>query len=222
MFLVYFVWLIGKNIQDRIDWITQGGNFRVVLVDEEGRFENWDHAHAVVLVRPNVIFNYLRLQHKIGSVLKNTVLGPCPLDENYEKDFAVPLGLVSETLLKNARRLTSSEALAAEVYSEAVSDDVANVRTLSDSTETNFVALTSQTLDALVDPMELLASVETMLHASDSLVPQDDDAEEDDEISTDEDAEKDNKTIEKDSKTRMKLPAANTSPYMYAVINKFK
>ncbi len=160
----------GENIQARAEWIREGGNFRIVLVDDQGHFENWMTTNSVVLVRPHVVFNYLRLRHKIACVKKNTNLGPCPDEETYENDFVVTLASVSEHLLKNARHIDSEEAKAADLYSAVAGTDVAQVRDVNYDGEMNCVALVSSDIDPTGDLPGLINSVATMLDRCDRLV----------------------------------------------------
>ena len=188
-------------MQARAEWIRENGNFRIVLVDDKGHFENWITTNSVVLVRPHVVFNHLRLRHKIACVKKNSDLGPCPVDETYENDFVVTLASVSEHLLKNARRIVSEEAKAADLYSEIAGTDVAQIRDANDGGEMDCVALVSSEIENADDLSGLLNSVATMLDRCDDLVLPKDDCEnsgEEEDGEEDEEAHADTPIAKKD------------------------
>ncbi len=156
---------IGENVKERIQWVLDGGTFRVVLVGDDGQAEKWLHDNAVLLARPFVIFNQLRIRHKINQVLNpGQNCEPCPVDATYEENFVQPLLNLGESVFKNARILDEN-ATGIDAVAQAKADDVAGVR------DTNIEGLmasvglmpssSEQTVDA--DGSLFLAAVETLL-----------------------------------------------------------
>jgi hypothetical protein len=119
---------IGDTIQQRVDWVKEGGNFRVTCVDDKGNAENWLHDNIVLQARPHVIFNQLRIRRKLNNVLKNPDEGPEPLDATFEQDFVVPMKDLAEIVFSNRRHITSDKAKAADILSQVRTSDVAAVR----------------------------------------------------------------------------------------------
>ena len=58
---------MGETMHDRIEWVRGGGNFKVILVDDQGNMENWLHDNGVLVARPHVIFNELRVRAKLDE-----------------------------------------------------------------------------------------------------------------------------------------------------------
>jgi len=119
---------IGENVKERIQWVVGGRMFRVVLVGDVGQAETWLHDNAVLVARPHVIFNQLRIRHKIDQVLNPGLnCEPGPDDSTYEEDFVHPLDKLGETVFKNARIL-DEDAAGIDAVAQAKANDVADVR----------------------------------------------------------------------------------------------
>jgi len=119
---------IGDTMQQRVNWVKEGGNFRVICVDDQGDAENWLHDNAVLLARPHVVFNHLVIRKKLNDVLKNPDEGPEPQHENFEQDFVCPMKDLAELVFSNRRPITSNHAKAADILSQVRASDVAAVR----------------------------------------------------------------------------------------------
>ena len=88
---------IGDTVRARVAWVRGGGNFRVVTVDDQGSMENWLHDNAVLLARPHVLFNELRIRAKMDEATGNENGHPAPQDTTFQEDFVLPLdGLAHE------------------------------------------------------------------------------------------------------------------------------
>ena len=83
--------LLGKSaketLKERIDWVRGGGNFRVVCVDDQGNMENWLHNNSVLVARPHIIFNELRVRAKLDEATGNESGDIDPEDFSYSEDF---------------------------------------------------------------------------------------------------------------------------------------
>ena len=74
----------GDTMRQRIEWVRGGGSFRVILVDDQGNMENWLHDNAVLVARPYVIFNELRVRAKIDEATGNESGHPGPDDADFQ------------------------------------------------------------------------------------------------------------------------------------------
>ncbi len=87
--------LLGKSaketLKERIDWVRGGGNFRVFCVDDQGNMENWLHDNSVLVARPHVIFNELRVRALLDKATGNESGDVGPEDFTYAEDFVAPL-----------------------------------------------------------------------------------------------------------------------------------
>lgn len=156
---------IGQNVEQRIQWIRDGGNFRVVLVGNDGQAEKFIHDNGILLARPHVIFNMLRIYSQINQALNPGHEGdPNPFDETYKKDFVLPLKDLGELVFKNARIL-GDNAAGIDAVAQMRAKDVASVREPTTEGFMASVGLMSSSNEPPKDPegAMFLTAVETML-----------------------------------------------------------
>ena len=78
---------IGDTMHQRIEWVRGGGSFRVILVDDKGKMENWLHDNSVLVARPYVVLTSYayarkstrRLEMKVAIVAQTMPIFKKPL-----------------------------------------------------------------------------------------------------------------------------------------------
>ena len=138
---------MGETMQDRIEWVRGGGNFKVILVDDQGNMENWLHDNAVLVARPHVIFNELRVRAKIDEATGTASSLPSPEDATYQDDFVKPLEGFAAEMFKQSRRLEEKHIVAVEVFSELQASDVAGVRQSDNGGGMDSIGVMSSSVD---------------------------------------------------------------------------
>jgi hypothetical protein len=143
--------LLGKSaketLKERIDWVRGGGNFRVVCVDDQGNMENWLHDNSVLIARPHIIFNELRVRAKLDEATGNESGDVDPEDFTYLEDFVAPLNGFAEAMFKSARHLRDKEYVALEALRQLAASDVAGVRDFDNGGEIGSVGVMSSSID---------------------------------------------------------------------------
>ena len=138
---------MGETMQERIEWVRGGGNFKVILVDDQGNMENWLHENAVLVARPHVIFNELRVRAKIDEATGTASGLPSPEDATYRDDFVRPLEGFAAEMFNQSRRLNENRIVAVEVFSELQASDVAGVRRPDNGGGMDSVGVMSSSVD---------------------------------------------------------------------------
>ena len=138
---------MGETMHDRIEWVRGGGNFKVILVDDQGNMENWLHDNAVLVARPHVVFNELRVRAKIDEATETASGLPCPQDATYQDDFVKPLEGLAGEMFKQSRRLEEKHIVAVEAFSELQASDVAGVRQSDNGGDMDSVGVMSSNAD---------------------------------------------------------------------------
>ena len=160
---------IGESVKERVKWVRDGGLLRVVLVGSRGEHEKWIQDNilvSVLVVRPHVIFNELRIRRKIDDALNpnEEKCAPGPVDATYEEDFVEPLENLSEHFISSARRL-GTEAEIIDEIAQAKASDVAGVR---DSTAEGLMSSEDvagaghSTVEGLMSSVGLMSSSEEL------------------------------------------------------------
>lgn len=179
----------GDTMRERIEWIRANGSFRVVLVDDKGGAEKWLHDHAVLLARPHVIFNELRVRAKIDEATGNKNGHPGPTDAEYEKEFVTPLACLAEDVFKQSRRIDTEDAIAVETLSQLKASDVASVRDIDNGGGLDSVGVMSSEVGIPHRDKSLNRDLETLLAVMEGAGVDgdgdDDDAGGDDELGSD-------------------------------------
>ena len=134
---------IGDTVRERVAWVRGGGNFRVVTVDDQGNMENWLRDNAVLVARPYVLFNELRIRAKLDEATENENGHPAPQDATFHDDFVLPLDGLAHDIFMQARKLDDKTSVALNVACEVNASDVANVRTLDKGGEMDSVGVMS-------------------------------------------------------------------------------
>ena len=147
---------IGAPVRQRIDWVKQGGSFRVVCVDDNGQMENWLHDNSVLIARPWVIFNELRVREKLDEVMGNLDGDLGPIDETYEEDFVAPMDELASSIFNNARFLKEDTILAVEALSQVFASDIAGVRQFDDGDAIDSVGLMSSSEEILSEEAQAI------------------------------------------------------------------
>jgi len=138
---------IGETMQQRIEWVRGGGSFRVILVDDKGNMENWLHDNSVLVARPYVVFNELRVRAKIDEATGNESGHPGPDDSDFQEAFVTPLEGLAKDMFLRARKLDDKHMVAVEVFSQVQASDIAAVRDIENGGEIDSVGLMSSSAD---------------------------------------------------------------------------
>ena len=134
-------------MHQRIEWVRGGGSFRVILVDDKGNMENWLHDNSVLVVRPYVVFNELRVRAKIDEATGNESGHPGPDDADFQEAFVTPLEGLAKDMFLRARKLNDKHMVAVEVFSQVQASDVAGVRDIENGGEIDSLGLMSSSAD---------------------------------------------------------------------------
>ena len=178
-------------MRERIAWVRGNGSFRVVLVDDKGDAEKWLHDNSVLLARPHVVFNELRVRAKIDEATGNENGHPGPTDAEYEKEFVTPLAGLAEDLFRQSRRIDTEDAIAVETLSQLKASDVASVRDIDNGGGLDSVGVMSSEVGiphrdkALNRDLETLLAVMEGAGADGDGNGDDDDEDGDDELGSD-------------------------------------
>ena len=137
--------VVATTLEETAAW-ARSGEFRVALVGPDGEREkmgDWLRKHNVLAARATVCYNHLAVRAAIDEAMGNANATVAP-------DFATvaaQLDGLEESLLANARHISSKEALDIEAGQQAQADDVARVRDPDESIARVALLSSSSTTD---------------------------------------------------------------------------
>ena len=118
-----------------------------MLYDDKGNMKNWLHDNSVLVARPYVIFNELRVRAKIDEATGNESGHPGPDDADFQEAFVTPLEGLAKDMFLRARKLDDKHMVAVEAFSQVQASDVAGVRDIENGGEIDSVGLMSSSAD---------------------------------------------------------------------------
>ena len=109
--------------------------------------ENWLHDNSVLVARPHVIFNELRVRALLDKATGNESGDVGPEDFTYAEDFVAPLNGFEKIMFESARHMRDKEYVALETLSQLETSDVAGVRDFDNGGKIGSVGIMSSSID---------------------------------------------------------------------------